>query len=174
MKDSQNFEISKYSWLYNEAQKESQSNENCENTQPYSDDIEESENLIGFQEKIKPSSFTVDELLSKIGFRFIQWYSVIALICWNVGQSMYSYNLPYLELMPELLWKVRNRYGVCTVEKVWAGSNFLQWKIDWHNEMTIHNWLTDTHSLCIGGFRIGLIGSCFFCRCTYSYYSFST
>ena len=160
MKDFHYSEEGRNNWYFSCSRKNKENDYENNNTQPSYD--QEWDSLLGFEEKKTQNCFTIDDLLSKIGFRFIQWYAWIALIWWNVGQSMYSYNLPYLELMPELLWKVRNQYGQWTVEKVWSGSSYLHWKIDWHNEMTIHNWLTDTHSLCIGGFKIGLIGSWYF------------
>ena len=111
----------------------------------------------------KTNRFTVDEILSKIGFGYIQWYAYATLIWWNIAQSMYSYNLPYLELMPDILCKDRNTFGEWTVEDICTNSGFQHWKIDWESETSIHNWMTDNLTLWIGGFKIGLIGSVYYC-----------
>ena len=127
----------------------------------YSEDIIESGSFMNSSNKGQ-KGYKIDDILSKIGFGYIQWYSYAALIWWNIAQSMYSYNLPYLELMPDLLCKEQNEFGEWTVDDICANSGFQHWKIDWNSETTIHNWMTDNLTLWIGGFKIGLIGSWYY------------
>lgn len=50
-----------------------------------------------------PESYTVPELLEiSGGFGKTQWYSYFTVLLCNLAISFYSYNLPYLELKPQL------------------------------------------------------------------------
>lgn len=111
-----------------------------------------------------PERLTVSQLLDLAGgFGKLQWFSYLTILVWNLSISLYFYNLPYLELMPKLLCKQKNQFGVCSAEYVCKQNPNVFWKIDYSSSATIHNWMTDSKNFCIGSFKLGLIGSWFFC-----------
>jgi len=66
-----------------------------------------------------PTKYTVPEILDQIGgFGFAQWYSFFSVLLCNTSVSLYFYNLPFLELMPQILCKNGNNFGACTLESV--------------------------------------------------------
>jgi hypothetical protein len=111
-----------------------------------------------------PDKYTVPELLELTGgFGRMQWFSFVTVLMWNLAVSFYAYNLPYLELKPQLLWKTTGDFGVCSADKVCTSEQFMQWQIDYNDETTVHNWMTEDKAFCISGFKLGLIGSYMFC-----------
>ncbi|CAI2366220.1 unnamed protein product [Moneuplotes crassus] len=107
-----------------------------------------------------PDKHTVAELLEMAGgFGKAQWYSFFAVLLCNLAISFYSYNLPYLELKPQLSCDIENKFGVCSIEDVCQDPGFNKWQVDYSDKMTINNWMLDRDDFCIGHFKTGLIGS---------------
>lgn len=107
--------------------------------------------------------YTIDELLVLSGdFGKMQWFWFFTILLCNIGISMYYYQFPYLELIPKFTWKFGRKFGACTKEAVWENHKIRQWKIDWNNDLSIHNWITDSEEYWISSIRVGLIGSCYF------------
>jgi MFS family permease len=113
--------------------------------------------------------YDIDDLFEKSGgFGKMQWLIVIFTILSYQGINFYIYNLAFLELMPKLLWKdastgnfktCGDSSDICHKGKTIDSS---LWKVDFSDEMSFHNWMTELHLFWEDGFLIGLLGSMYF------------
>ena len=106
-------------------------------------DIEDSNNLIHVIQT-KDNKYTVDELLTISGeFGRMQWFSFFAILISNLGLSMYYYHFPYLELFPQFKYQEGNKIYECAQQNVCENKSSKRCEVDWEDDMSIHNWITE-------------------------------
>lgn len=111
-------------------------------------------------------SHDIDDLIIKAGgFGKMQWIIMLAAIILYQGIGSVVYNLAYLELVPYIkckyygedhFVKCKNERDICHKGKV------EEWYVDYEEEESFHNWMTDQNLYCEDSFLIGLFGSVYF------------
>ena len=80
------------------------------------------------------------------GFGRMQLYSLIVCFIALNGANYYSFTLSYLELQPKFECFQDNQWSSCGSKDICIGDNLKpqdQWRIDWSNSESLHNWMTD-------------------------------
>ena len=99
------------------------------------------------------------------GFGRIQIYWLIIWFASISGANFFTFTLSYLELMPKFQWLEQGNFvswdskDICNGEIIKSQD---QWRIDWSDSESLHNWMTDMELYWTSNFEIGLIGSLFF------------
>ena len=111
-------------------------------------------------------SYDIDTLIHKAGgFGRIQWLIMIFGIIADQGLNFFLWNIAYLELVPSILCKYtetstfvkcHDYKDICIKDKVY------EWKVDYSDPYSFHNWMTDQQLYCKSDFAIGMFGSMFF------------
>ena len=110
----------------------------------------------------------IDNIFTKIqGNSHFYWF-----IAFPVGFAYwynYSRLLPFLVLMPKLLWSFNggSDWISWTEEEAWSNSNTL-YQVDYSSEGTITNWITELNLAWLSKFSIWLFGSLYNCLKTFS------
>jgi MFS family permease len=58
--------------------------------------------------------------------------------------------------------QILNEWFKCTSNDFCTSNETLEWKIDWTNEESLHNWVEEFDLYCTPKYVIGLMGSSFF------------
>ena len=129
-----------------------------------SDNILNSETEYISQDELK--RYDVDALIDKAGgFGRMQWWIIIFAFITNQGFNNFSYNFVYLELVPSLLWKYNESNDFTkwdNFKDIWDLNLVSEYKVDYNNPLSFHNWITDHNLYCKNDFAIGSFGSCYF------------
>ena len=79
----------------------------------------------------------------------------------------FLYGLPFFELVPKIMW-IKSPSGVYEdwdTSDIWNNGNLIdksKWYVDYSDELSYHNWMTDLEMYWDSSFMIGLFGSAFF------------
>jgi hypothetical protein len=93
-----------------------------------------------------------------------QWFSTASLIAGLCSGSFIAYAISFLELNPRYLCMnpVTHKEYECTRDVICDKAHSVQWRIDWDDPTSLHNWIEDLDLTCTPKELIGLIGSMFF------------
>ena len=110
--------------------------------------------------------YELDTLIQTAGgFGRLQWFLMIYVIIASQGFTYFMFNFAYLELVPKILWKYNpsDEFIQCEDYKdIWIDGKVHQWKVDYEDKYSFHNWITEQNMYCKGDFLIGLFGCWFF------------
>ena len=110
----------------------------------------------------------VNSILEKAGgFGKFQFFTMLAVILWNQGVGFFLFGLPFLELVPKLMWynEISKDFQVWNTSDIWIDGMLIdksKWYVDYTDSMSYHNWMTDLELYWNSSFMIGLFGSAFF------------
>ena len=110
--------------------------------------------------------YEIDTLIQKAGgFGLLQWWLMFYAIIASQGINYFMFNFQFLELVPSVLCKytAQSDYVKCDDFKdIWVPDKVYEWKVDYDDKYSFHNWITDYELYCISDFMIGLFGWCMF------------
>ncbi|CAI2361450.1 unnamed protein product [Moneuplotes crassus] len=116
----------------------------------------------------KAPVYDIDECIEKSGgFGKFQWLMIALATISLHGVNFFIYNLGFLELVPRLecLDSETGQFMECTKEDICREDSLIDrnlWKVDYSDEFSFNNWMTDMDLYCLSDFKIGLFGSFFF------------
>lgn len=126
-------------------------------------ELQESPNM---EESSEIRTYNWDGLIDAAG-GFGKFQIICLIICFLSlnGANYYSFTLSYLELEPKFLWLEGDVWKSCEKSSICHDGQLTpksEWKIDWSNSESIHNWMTQMDLYWESNFKIGLLGSTFF------------
>ena len=129
----------------------------------YSDELQSTSEYITEDEL---RTYDIDTLLQKAGgFGRMQWWIMIFVFIGSQGFNCFIYNFAYLELVPLVLCKYSkdSQFVECDDYKdICAEGKVFEWKVDYSDPYSFHNWMTDSELYCKSDFSIASFGSSFF------------
>lgn len=137
------------------------------------DAINESIELISDAEETSSEWFgerrvlSIEDLLKEAG-GFGPWHLYSFVLCILIGclSTTYIYTMPFLETKPQLICqKEDGSEYFCDSTEICIGEEInsnIKFKVDYDDDATIANWITQMDLYWIGKFKIGLFGSVYF------------
>ncbi|CAI2368258.1 unnamed protein product [Moneuplotes crassus] len=103
---------------------------------------------------------TVDNLLENVSKRFQVFSTIVHAIGFCMGGFL-SFALPLVELFPQFQCydATTGGYTNCSRQEACDSHN---WAINWEEERSIKNWISDMNIYCIEKWKIGLFGSMYY------------
>jgi len=102
------------------------------------------------------------------GFGRMQWLILIFAVIAYQGINIFVYNMAFLELMPKLMCRdnLEGEFHTCIETRdICQGNSLIDrglWMIDFTDDQSFHNWMTDLELFWESDFAIGMIGASFF------------
>ncbi|CAI2362642.1 unnamed protein product [Moneuplotes crassus] len=111
----------------------------------------------------KPRILNVDQMLEEAG-GFGNWSLVVFLYgsISSLGLTIYFASLPFLELVPRLECKQGSQWIECTKQDICHNGELADeslWRVDYTDQFSFRNWMTELQLYCYSDFWIGLFGS---------------
>ena len=111
-------------------------------------------------------NYEIGTLIQKAGgFGKLQWLIILFGIIADQGINYFIFTIAYLELVPSVLCKYtkQDEFVKCYDYKDICKENYVfDWKVDYDDKYSFHNWITDQNLYCKSDFMIGLFGSIYF------------
>ena len=103
---------------------------------------------------------TIDSLLGRVSGMFQIYTTLVYAIGFCMGGFL-SFALPLVELFPQFQWydSISGGYTNCDRLQAWESHN---WTVNWDEERSIKNWISDMNLFCTEKWKIGLFGSMYY------------
>ncbi|CAI2361592.1 unnamed protein product [Moneuplotes crassus] len=113
-----------------------------------------------------PRILNIDQMITEAGeFGNWSWAVLLVGLIFCQGTTMYFYTLPLLELVPKLECKQGNQWIECSRQDICRDQELIGselWRVDYADEFSFRNWITELQLYCYPDFWIGFLGSAHF------------
>ncbi|CAI2368137.1 unnamed protein product [Moneuplotes crassus] len=103
---------------------------------------------------------TIDSLFGKVSGRFQIYTTLVYAIGFCMGGFL-SFALPLVELFPQFQCYDSSSKEYTNCDRLQACESH-NWTINWNEERSIHNWITEMNLYCAEKWKIGLFGSMYY------------